>query len=404
MAAGAILAPQIIPIFQPNNQRVRSINTKTPVTIQSDSAGVSLFFSLDGSKPTLTGRGSVTGSRKYTEPFLLPPGRVTVRAMAVSRDGRHSSVVTKVLSVDLIEDSQSPQQVVCEAAESIMGKTSPAHPQLAQPIVCKQDQTQINTNFLQCPQGLSVHPSAHLCAQCGSGSPLHPLLLPPTGGGQQHVLCVCCGSGNPVNVSSCVTCETPLKPSSHVTCQVCSANVHPYASYCTSCGVYLQAPPTTNNIVANEISCDVTCSDTHTQVKLTPPTVERSTQTVGLHYPSGTGPIRKEQQRAPLSTVSPGRGYWRKQLDHVCAHLRSFTQNNAPFRILLGEPRLGRLVSAVVREDNYEVSLTVSFTSAQKHQANLKDRVEPVGGASGSMSRTLGQTVSLSSVTERRPT
>ncbi|XP_028308493.1 double zinc ribbon and ankyrin repeat-containing protein 1 isoform X4 [Gouania willdenowi] len=336
MAAGAILAPQIIPIFQPNNQRVRSINTKTPVTIQSDSAGVSLFFSLDGSKPTLTGRGSVTGSRKYTEPFLLPPGRVTVRAMAVSRDGRHSSVVTKVLSVDLIEDSQSPQQVVCEAAESIMGKTSPAHPQLAQPIVCKQDQTQINTNFLQCPQGLSVHPSAHLCAQCGSGSPLHPLLLPPTGGGQ--------------------------------------------------------------------ISCDVTCSDTHTQVKLTPPTVERSTQTVGLHYPSGTGPIRKEQQRAPLSTVSPGRGYWRKQLDHVCAHLRSFTQNNAPFRILLGEPRLGRLVSAVVREDNYEVSLTVSFTSAQKHQANLKDRVEPVGGASGSMSRTLGQTVSLSSVTERRPT
>lgn len=88
-------------------------------------------------------------------------------------------------------------------------------------------------------------------------------------------------------------------------------------------------------------------------------------------------------------------GYWRKQLDHVCAHLRSYAQNNAPFRTLLGEPRLGRvrqpmasvqplchlsrcrwhrssrlmflplqMVSAVIQEDRYEVSLTVSFVSA----------------------------------------
>lgn len=41
------------------------------------------------------------------------------------------------------------------------------------------------------------------------------------------------------------------------------------------------------------------------------------------------------------SLVCPG--YWRKQLDHVCAHLRSYAQNNAPFRALLGEPRMGRV-------------------------------------------------------------
>lgn len=41
------------------------------------------------------------------------------------------------------------------------------------------------------------------------------------------------------------------------------------------------------------------------------------------------------------SPVCPG--YWRKQLDHVCAHLRSYAQNNAPFRALLGEPRMGRV-------------------------------------------------------------
>lgn len=38
-----------------------------------------------------------------------------------------------------------------------------------------------------------------------------------------------------------------------------------------------------------------------------------------------------------------GLGYWRKQLDHICAHLRSYTQNNTEFRALIGEPRLGRV-------------------------------------------------------------
>lgn len=36
-------------------------------------------------------------------------------------------------------------------------------------------------------------------------------------------------------------------------------------------------------------------------------------------------------------------GFWRKQLDHICAHLRSYTQNNNEFRALIGEPRLGRV-------------------------------------------------------------
>lgn len=36
-------------------------------------------------------------------------------------------------------------------------------------------------------------------------------------------------------------------------------------------------------------------------------------------------------------------GFWRKQVDHICAHLRSYTQNNNEFRALIGEPRLGRV-------------------------------------------------------------
>lgn len=36
-------------------------------------------------------------------------------------------------------------------------------------------------------------------------------------------------------------------------------------------------------------------------------------------------------------------GYWRKQLDHICAHLRSYAQNNLEFRALVGEPRMGKV-------------------------------------------------------------
>lgn len=46
-------------------------------------------------------------------------------------------------------------------------------------------------------------------------------------------------------------------------------------------------------------------------------------------------------------------GFWRKQLDHVCAHLRSYTQNNAPFRALLGEPRLGQVHTSPASAEQY---------------------------------------------------
>lgn len=36
-------------------------------------------------------------------------------------------------------------------------------------------------------------------------------------------------------------------------------------------------------------------------------------------------------------------GYWRKQLDHISAHLRSYAQNNPEFRALIAEPRMGKV-------------------------------------------------------------
>uniref|UniRef100_UPI0037E70E3E double zinc ribbon and ankyrin repeat-containing protein 1 n=1 Tax=Semicossyphus pulcher TaxID=241346 RepID=UPI0037E70E3E len=569
MTAGAVSAPLIIPIIHLQTHRAKNhIDTNTPVSIQSDTPGVQIFYTLDGSKPAVVQRGSA-GSRRYSEPILLPAGRLAVRAVAVTSDGRESSTVTKDFSVELVESKngkveenflQSQQLCPSEgtpwSAENsagsslkppelrMMGIASPQsgprflNSRLGPPTAA--DQTGLpqrspsarsgvlkqlsstetsricrETDFLRCAGCLSFRPSdpfARFCPHCGAAVPVLPeQRLPPAEGGQMvccvfcntlvpvntqtclicensisqqlrpqssralqdHVVCVCCGSGNPAQISSCLTCESRLQPAvyvgnsapsvpsadsrklscsrckrlnhsdarycdwcgskpghaaSCVICWRCGASGHPYAIHCAVCGVFLEAPapPTscsditrhaggtaTKQQASAPTSHDVTrqatpSSEPAHRKKQAMPTADQCTQTVGLYYPSATELQRKEQQRVlrvsrehatrdrqPLLTsVSPGRGFWRKQLDHMSAHLRSYAQNNAPFRALLGEPRLGRMVSAVIQEDRYEVSLTVSFVSAGRES---EKQVDPAG----TIIEPSGRTETLSSVTER---
>nr|XP_046233601.1 double zinc ribbon and ankyrin repeat-containing protein 1 isoform X2 [Scatophagus argus] len=551
MAAGAVSAPLIIPIIHPQTHKAKShIDTNTPVSLQSDTPGVHIFYTLDGSRPAADQRGSAGRGRRFSGPILLPAGRVPVRAVAVTSDGRESSTVTKVFTVEPADSNnreeneenflqQGPSEGTSGSAENsagsslrppeprIMGKASlqsgprflngrlrSASSAAQSSGVLKQlNSTQMSrinreTDFLRCAQCLSFRPSdpfARFCAQCGAVVPTLPeQRLPPAEGGQvvccvfcntvvpvnthtcftceapihpqlqpqsshtlqDHVVCVCCGSGNPAHISSCLTCESRLQPVTHthsavcvgnsapsvpsadrrmlscstckrvnhhdarycdwcgskpghaascVICWRCGASGHPYAFYCAACGVFLKAPapPTSYSDITPPVGGTATNQATPSYdpapvKRLTTPTAEQYTQTVGLFYPSATELQKKEQQRVlqlsrqqatrdrqPLLTaISPGRGYWRKQLDHICAHLRSYTQNNAPFRALLGEPRLGRMVSAVIQEDRHEVSLTISFVSAGQEE-------KPVDPAAGAVGATAGGTETLSSVTER---
>ncbi|KAM6939563.1 LOW QUALITY PROTEIN: double zinc ribbon and ankyrin repeat-containing protein 1 [Xenentodon cancila] len=526
MAAGAVSAPLIIPIIQlETHQTTRNqknhIDTRTRVCIQSETAGALIFFTLDGSKPGAGSWGSAGSSRKYNEPILLPTGRVSIRAVAVTRDGRQSSVVTKFFSVDQVEDEDATQPLLDRMSGSAQNSAGSAlkapeprmmgrGPPPSGPRFLKSQQgsgsagstwtassprphsvggreqlsstqasrVQRETDFLRCAQCLSGRPSdpfARFCAWCGAVVPPLPgQKLPPAEAGTTR--CVfCCGSGNPAHISTCVTCESPLQPLTAVTssdsapsvplvdgrmltcsrcqrqnnsdarfcdwcgskpspaarcimCRCCGASGHPYALYCGSCGVFLEAPapPTACSDITHPFGGAVTsqasASTYHDamrssapapRLRVTPPTADRYTQTVGLYYPSATELQRKEQQREiqarrqqasrdrhpPLTAISPGRGYWRKQLDHVCSHLRSYAQNHAPFRVLLGEPRLGRMVSAVVQEDQYEVSLTVSFVSARQEQQ--VDAEGECGGPATGRSGAAGGAETLSSVTER---
>jgi hypothetical protein len=31
-------------------------------------------------------------------------------------------------------------------------------------------------------------------------------------------------------------------------------------------------------------------------------------------------------------------------MDHICAHLKAYAQNNSEFRVAIGEPRLGKVI------------------------------------------------------------
>ncbi|XP_060923341.1 LOW QUALITY PROTEIN: double zinc ribbon and ankyrin repeat-containing protein 1 [Limanda limanda] len=558
MTAGAVSAPLIIPIMHLETLRTKNhINTNTPVSIKSDTPGVLIFFSLDGSMPAAAAaaRGrSADSSRKYSEPILLPAGRVSVRAVAVSSDGRQSSTVTKVFCVDIVDSnrkqteenflqfstegsscfppnsagsslSRSEPRTLGPGPRFLTGRLGPPLPAQTgsperSPSSSSGDRKQLSnasrvhreTDFLRCAQCLSFRasdPFARFCPQCGAVvPPLPEQRLPPAEGGQtvlcvfcdtevpvntrtcliceasvqqqlqpqDHVVCVCCGSGNPAHISTCLTCESRLQlevcvgnsapsvPSgdsrmltcsrckrvnhsdarycdwcgsksghaaSCVMCRRCGASSHPNAFYCAACGTHLDAPapPTTCSDITRaaaprqasaSASHDATWQATRSSpsVRIAPPSVDQSTQTVGLYYPSATGLQRKDQQRAlqlsrhqssrdrqpPVTAISPGRGYWRRQLDHVCAHLRSYAQNNAPFRTVLGEPRLGRMVSAVVQQDAFEVSLTLSFVSAAQEVTQVDADAEPpaascVGPAGGAL--PAGRPETLSSVTER---
>ncbi|XP_035993602.1 double zinc ribbon and ankyrin repeat-containing protein 1 isoform X1 [Fundulus heteroclitus] len=579
MAAGAISAPFIIPITNLETHKTKNhIDTRTLVSIQSgtsthlliiklDSAGVRIFFTLDGSKPVEGQRRSGGRSRMYTDPILLPAGRVAVRAVAVTRDGRQSSVVTKIFSVDQAESDtttedkedglQTYQQHQSEesscSAGSVQRTSEPRQngcsppsgprflnrrlgskgPKITASAVWKGSGQRVQSanshkrkqlggkqvprvqrdgNFLWCPQCSSVRPSdpfARFCPHCGAVIPPLPVHKPPpaeteqmllcaschslvpfnTGtcvvceesidghwAPQDHVVCASCGSWNPAQVSSCVTCESrlervgqgrsstptgqtedgkmlscssckrlnrgdakfcdrcgrkPVPAVSRVTCWQCGASGPWYGLYCMACGVFFEGQALTKP--CNDIMQPVE-GTTHSQVsalpphdaswKATPPpnsaprlkvslpSVDKSTQTIGLYYPSATELQKKEQQRTlaviqqlatrdrqpPLTAISPGRGFWRKQLDHICAHLRSYTQNNSSFRTLLAEPRLGQMISAAIQEDQDEVTLTLSFMVAPPKQQQVGPN-EHVGGSGGA--GLVGQAQTLSSVTEQ---
>jgi hypothetical protein len=87
--------------------------------------------------------------------------------------------------------------------------------------------------------------------------------------------------------------------------------------------------------------------------------------------------LRWEQRtHHPLTMISPGRGFWRKQMDHVCAHLRHHAQNDSDFRCAASEPRLGKILQTHLSEFRDTFSITLTFqASATVRQTMLRNNI-----------------------------
>uniref|UniRef100_D4A039-2 Isoform 2 of Double zinc ribbon and ankyrin repeat-containing protein 1 n=1 Tax=Rattus norvegicus TaxID=10116 RepID=D4A039-2 len=248
-----------------------------------------------------------------------------------------------------------------------------------------------------------------ICRTCGTGNPAHLRYcvtcegtLPPTqeqwlcNGDEvprlptrngETISCSRCGCQNLWEASFCDWCGAMLGISaSHSVCPKCGASNHLTARFCGSCGIYVKSITRfrMNNSLAIVAGGPRPFPEPRSawqslNVPLPTPATgskkDMGTQTSGLFYPSGKLLAKKELEAAShrqrqekmsdhrpvLTAVSPGRGYWRKQLDHISAHLRSYAQNNPEFRALIAEPRMGKLISATVHEDGYEVSIRLNY-------------------------------------------
>ena len=101
------------------------------------------------------------------------------------------------------------------------------------------------------------------------------------------------------------------------------------------------------------------------EVKVEPETEEeipvietktQGTQTDGIFYKSALAiehlqnKIReKESQREGtkrnqhLSKVSPGKGFWRQQMDHICGHLKAYAASSTDFQQAIGHQKMGKV-------------------------------------------------------------
>ncbi|KAG8549564.1 hypothetical protein GDO81_020824 [Engystomops pustulosus] len=278
----------------------------------------------------------------------------------------------------------TPSCIVCEAP--LYAQMQPqASIHLKDKTICRFCGTGNPINLKHCVTCEAKLPDTQMTIFSGDSAPP----LPNQHGKMQS--CSKCGRVNLADARFCDWCGAKPGPSvSYLTCSKCSANNQPYAHFCSSCGVYLEPPArfsTYQNGGARTADRLTTSGHLDGRASWQPLSVslpnaridvdkmDKGTQTVGLFYPSSKLMEKKELEllsekekkekmsdRKPLVTaVSPGRGFWRQQLDHICAHLRCYTQNDSEFKALIGKPRMGRIISATMHEDGYEVSLRLNY-------------------------------------------
>ena len=62
-------------------------------------------------------------------------------------------------------------------------------------------------------------------------------------------------------------------------------------------------------------------------------------------------------------------------MDFITNHLKAHTQNDTDFRKMIGDPKLGKLMSATIHEDGHEFSLVLNFPIRYLWLLNVKKKI-----------------------------
>uniref|UniRef100_A0A8D2NII0 Double zinc ribbon and ankyrin repeat domains 1 n=1 Tax=Zosterops lateralis melanops TaxID=1220523 RepID=A0A8D2NII0_ZOSLA len=276
MTAGSVSVPQIIPLrIPPPGKAQREIDTNTLIEIKSDTPGASIYYTLDGSKPELIKKPGyrACNTLEYKGPITLPVGKIMVKAMAVTKDYRESSVMTKVFVVEYqqpnilfsVEDDE--KNFLKDMATQVSFRTcnplceykmlyilyyletnSSAVTSQKSLTSTQVSRIQSKTDFLKCAHCSAPRlsePLAHFCQKCGSPMPPVPVQRFPLPEGKQMAPCLECRHLVPMNTPTCIICESPIAPQlqpqnnicikGKVICQVCGTGNPLHHKHCATC-------------------------------------------------------------------------------------------------------------------------------------------------------------------------
>ncbi|XP_078000769.1 double zinc ribbon and ankyrin repeat-containing protein 1-like [Glandiceps talaboti] len=382
MSAGAIATPQIVPLRPPLLGTSSShIDTNTFIEIKSESVGVEIFYTTNGTKPDPFQRVLNKTTTKYKRPFNLREGKRTIKAVAVTKNGLHESqIVTKTFQVDPGPYLEEPDygdndrnfQFVYNKKPTSFRPRSRSPPLMLtrprsrspSPVLGRSSDLGLDLNRL--------HLSEHRHIKTDSGfysSGMH--------NGYDYI-------GEP---PASRTMSVPVYPTSNM---VPGRDADFYSKSVVMATDYPSKLPIADPqywMNGKPLQTSQVDSNTHVNWGNTPLSVPLhtldkqsiATQTTGLVFPTPEqvhhmraeveelhklrAELRriKEEKKPQIADVSVGRGYWQKQLTHICEHIKAFTEENAEFRAAIAEPKLTRIIGGAVEEDVDEFSVTVTF-------------------------------------------
>uniref|UniRef100_A0A8D0T350 Double zinc ribbon and ankyrin repeat-containing protein 1 n=1 Tax=Sus scrofa TaxID=9823 RepID=A0A8D0T350_PIG len=408
MTAGSVCVPQIIPLRVPQPGKANhEIDNNTLLEMKSDTPDVNIYYTLDGSKPEFLkkiGYGE-NNTFKYTKPITLPDGKIQVKAIAVSKDCRQSAVVTKVFQVDFVPpDAASSEDTVENALKDSSKqdlKNGFVEPKVRKKYKNAENKLGWNVNLGKFPdmgerndpktlKDLRFSESPRETPAFREESASRPATQQTQFPGFAHIT----GQKSLTSTEIMrIQRETDFLKCAH--CLVRRPS-DPFARYCLECGS--SVPPIFGCRLPPPEGAQVnSCEDLSGFQGYLPTSGYSLRHLVGsfpavLHVTSQhilPAPQREtpnEFRRTPqvafhlpaLVCVAPvnfSARYWRKQVDHIAAHLRSYAQNNPEFRALIAEPRMGKLISATVHEDGYEVSIRLNYIQVSNKNLYLNKAV-----------------------------